>query len=104
MMPEGHELEQLRIAEVKAYLQVFLEFIDELPEVVRAKGADGIKRAHAAKTDKEIKDALAWVFDFMIDGDLGVDVINFLNRRGDIKVLNDIADAGLWRLKEWYAV
>jgi hypothetical protein len=39
----------------------------------------------------------------MIENKLGVDVINFLNRRGDITLLNDIADAGMWRLKEWYA-
>jgi hypothetical protein len=29
----------------------------------------------------------------MIENKLGVDVINFLNRRGDITLLNDIADA-----------
>jgi hypothetical protein len=102
-MSEEGDVELLRFAEVKRYLQVFLDFIDELPEDVREKDADAIKRAHAAKTHQAIKDALAWAFDFVIENKLGVDVINFLNRRGDVTVLNDIADAGMWRLKEWYA-
>jgi hypothetical protein len=102
-MSEEGDVELLRFAEVKRYLEVFLDFIDELPQDVREKDADAIKRAHAAKTYQAIKDALAWVCDFVIENKLGVDVINFLSRRGDVTVLNDIADAGMWRLKEWYA-
>jgi len=37
---EGH-VELLRFAEMKRYLQVFLEFMAELPEDVREKDADG---------------------------------------------------------------
>jgi hypothetical protein len=86
-MSEEGDVELPPFAEVKRYLQVFLEFMAELPEDVREKDADGIKRVHAAKTHKETKDALTWVFDVMIESKPGVDVINFLNRRGDITVL-----------------
>jgi hypothetical protein len=83
-MSEEGDVELPPFAEVKRYLQVFLEFMAELPEDVREKDADGIKRVHAGK---ETKDALTWVFDVMIESKPCVDVINFLNRRGDITVL-----------------
>jgi hypothetical protein len=81
-MSEEGDVELLRFAEVKRYLQVFLEFMAELPEDFCEKDADGIKRAHVPKTRKETKDALARVFDFLIESKPGVDVINYLNRRG----------------------
>jgi hypothetical protein len=40
-MSEEGDVELLRFAEVKRYLQVFLEFMAELPEDVREKDADG---------------------------------------------------------------